>query len=235
MGRQVVIATLAFTLNSEVDAAHRAIIVDVDRQRREPFGKTNTLLQCFLNLFVIQGVRRAIDHAASIGDGGTAPALQQFDDARRTILCGRHRMFDADSPRMRQKLFGDFALFRAPRFAHRVFALFLCERLVALQKFLCLNRVIGQRFGGGIDCGQAAANHHHWQAYLHVGNRIRFCRAGQLQCHQKVGRGAHAAREAIGNIQHRRFARTHRERDVIETHREGIVGRQRATKAHAAE
>ena len=54
-----------------------------------------------------------------------------------------------------------------------------------------------------------------------------------MQRHQEIRRGTHTARKAVGNIQHCGFARTHRQRDVIEAHRKRILGRERATKAHA--
>ena len=68
---------------------------------------------------------------------------------------------------------------------------------------------------------------------LAIESRLRG--AGELQRHQEVRRGAHAAGEAVGHVEHRRLARARRERDVVEAQRERVVGVERAAEAHAAE
>jgi hypothetical protein len=80
------------------------------------------------------------------------------------------------------------------------------QRLVALQELLDLDRVVGQRLGRGVDRGQAAADHHHRQAQLHVGDGVLLGRARELQRHQEVRRRAHAARQPVGHVEHRRLA-----------------------------
>ena len=118
---------------------------------------------------------------------------------------------------------------RAPRRVHAastaVAPLLRHQRLVAREKFLDLHRVVGERFGGRIDRGQAAADDDDRQAQLHVGDRIVLRRAGELQRHQEIGRGAHAVGETVRQIEHRRPARAGSERDVIEAERERIFAR----------
>ena len=81
---------------------------------------------------------------------------------------------------MRQKFFGDFALLRRPHISHRVLAFFYGQCMVTLQEFFGLNGVVGEGLGGSIDGGETAADDDHWQAYLHIGNRVRLCGAGEL-------------------------------------------------------
>jgi len=50
--------------------------------------------------------------------------------------------------------------------------------LVAPQEFLHLQRVIGERFGGGVDGRQSAPDHHHGEPNLQVGDRVHLGRAG---------------------------------------------------------
>ena len=79
-----------------------------------------------------------------------------------------------------------------------------------------MHRIVGERFGRGVDRGQAAADHHHGQAQLHVGDGVRLGRAGELKGHQEVGGRAHAAREPVRNVEHRGLARAHAKRHVVE-------------------
>ena len=109
------------------------------------------------------------------------------------------------------------------------------QRFVAREELLHLHRVVGERFGRGVDRGQAAADHHDRQADLQVGDRFVLRRAGELQRHEEVGGGAHAAREAVRDLEHRRPAGTGAQRDVVEAVGEGFVDGQRAAEAHAAE
>ena len=56
-----------------------------------------------------------------------------------------------------------------PFVAHRVLADFGGENVETRQEFFHLHQVIGERLGGGVDGGQAAADHHHRQAQLQIG------------------------------------------------------------------
>ena len=126
-------------------------------------------------------------------------------------------------------------LFLAPAPAHRRARALSRQRLVARQELLHLQRVVGERLRGGVDGGQAAADHDDRQADLQIGDRVGLGRTGELQRHQEVRRGAHAAREAVGQLQHRRAAGARRHRDVVEAQRERILGAERSAEAHATE
>ena len=54
----------------------------LDRERRQPLGEADALLERLPDLLVVQRVGRAVEQALAVGDGHPAPALQQFDDAR---------------------------------------------------------------------------------------------------------------------------------------------------------
>ena len=62
----------------------------------------------------------------------------------------------------------------------------------------------------------------------------RLRRARELQRHQEVGRLAHAADQVVLDVDDRRLARARRDRDVVEAHRERLVGVDGAAEAHAA-
>ena len=119
--------------------------------------------------------------------------------------------------------------------ANRVFADVGGQRLEALEELAHLHHVVGEGLGGGVDRRQPAADHHHRQAQLHVGDRVFLGGAGELQRHQEVRSGAHAARQAVRNVEHGRLARADAQRDVVEAHRHGVLQRHRAAEAHAAE
>ena len=176
---------------------------------------------------MVEGVGGAVHQAAAVGDGNAAPMAQQFD-----VLFPRRF---PQGPRVREIFLGDFAFLIVPAGAHRVFADVRGERLVAGEEFVHLHHVVGERFGRGVDRGQAAADHHYRQAQLHVGHRIFLGRAGQLQRHEEVGGRAHAAREAVRDVEHRRLARADAKRDMVEAHLHRVLERQRAAEAYAAE
>ena len=56
----------------------------------------------------------------------------------------------------------------------------------------------------------------------------------ELQRHQEVGRLAHAADQVVLDVDDRRLARARRDRDVVEPHRERLVGVDGAAEADAA-
>ncbi len=99
------------------------------------------------------------------------------------------------------------------------------ERLVAVQEFLDLDRIIGHRLGRGVDRGQAAADHHGRQAQLQVGDGIRLRRTGELQGHQEIRGHAHAAGQAVRQVEQGRLAGAERQRDMIEAQLEGLIER----------
>ena len=122
-----------------------------------------------------------------------------------------------------------------PAPAHLALATLGDQRLIAMQELLHLQRIISERFRCRVDGGEAAADHHHRQAKLHVGDGIRLGRAGELQRHQEIGRLTDAARERIGHVDKGRPPRAGAERDVIEAHRERILDRDGAAEAYPAE
>ncbi len=225
----------AESLQREAHALDRAVVVHVHRQRREAFGKGDAFFQRLFHLFVVERVRGAVDEAPAVGDGDAAPMLQQFDQARRARLARGKAALVADGTRVGEEFLGDFAFLVVPFVAHRMFADFGGENLEAREEFFHLHQIIGERLGRRVHCGQAAADHHHRQAQLHVGDRIGLGRAGELQRHQEIGGGAHAAREAVGDVEHGGLARTHAQRQMVEAELGRILHRQRAAEAHAAE
>jgi len=118
--------------------------------------------------------------------------------------------------------------------AHGVLARFGGKGLEAREELLDLHQVVGERLGRRVDRRETAADHHHGQAQLHVGDRVRLGRAGQLQRHEEVGGGAYSAREAVGDVEHGRLAGAHGERDVVEAKLHRILQRDRAAEAHPA-
>ena len=74
------------------------------------------------------------------------------------------------------------------RSAHRRLAALGHQRAVARREFLHLAHVVGEAFGRGVDRGQPAADHHHRQPELQIGDGGQLRRAGQLQRHQEIRR-----------------------------------------------
>ena len=219
----------------EADRPGMAEGVHVDRQRRMAIDDANAFLQSLGHFLVVQGVAGRVDEPLAVGDGDAAPAVEQLANSWRAPFRRGVRPLVADRPAVGQELVGDHRFFLAPAGAHRRFAAFADQALVAGQELLHLDRVIGQRLGRRVDRRQAAADHHHRQAQLHVGDGLGLGSTGQLQGHEEVGGRAHAARQAVGDRQHRRPAGADRERDMVEAHIEGLVQGDGAAEAHAAE
>src|ERR1700682_4579842 len=91
------------------------MVIDLDRDRRQPFRETNALLQRLFYFLVIERVRRAVDQATAIGDGHATPTLKQLQHARCTSVLRRRYALGADRSRMRQVFLRDLGLVGGPR------------------------------------------------------------------------------------------------------------------------
>ncbi len=222
-------------LRAQLHRTGGAARIDVDADRAQAFRVDDAFFQRLFDFLVIERVRRAVDHAFAIRHGDAAPAAQQFEDAGR--LAGRSRAcpLGADRMRVRKEFRGHLGVLSAPARPHSRLAAFDAQLLVALQELLDLHRVVRQRFGRRVDGRQAAADHQHRQPQLHVRERAGLGRAGELQRHQEVRRSAHAARQSVRDVEHRRAPGAHRQCDVIEAELESVLQRQRATEPHATE
>ena len=136
---------------------------------------------------------------------------------------------------MRDEFIGQRVFVSAPPGTNRRLADVGNQRLVTSEKSVDLTHVISQRLGRGINRGQTAADHDCGQPQLHVGDRIGLRGTGELQGHQEVACGSHAASQAIGNIEGGRFAGPDRQRDMVKAQPPGIVHAQCAAKAHTAD
>ena len=135
---------------------------------------------------------------------------------------------------MREVLLGDFGLFVIPFVAHAPGARTSHEAFVAREELLDLQGIVGEGLGCRVDGREAAADHDDGKPHLQVRDRIGLRRTRELQGHQEVGSGAHAAREPIGKVEHRGLAGAQAQRDVVESHLEGRFGGEGAAEAHAA-
>ena len=147
----------------------------------------------------------------------------------------RARAFVADGAPMGEVFLGGEPLFRPPRSFHRGAPLLGNQLLVAGEKFFHLDRVVRERLGRRVDRRESAADDHDRQAQLHVGERVALGRAGKLQRHQEVGRGAYAIDQSVRQLEHGRPARAGRERDMVEAELERAFRVERAAETHAAE
>src|SRR5256885_10938049 len=104
-----------------------------------------------------RGLSRPPPAAPGAADRDPAPAIDQLRQARRPAVTSGSLALGADRAGMRNELLGDLALGGVPVGAHCLRATLSRQRLVACEKLLDLQRVIGERLGRGVDCGQAAA------------------------------------------------------------------------------
>ena len=211
--------------------------VGFHRLGSQPLREANGLFHRLGHFFVVQGIGWAVGQLTPIGQRRAAPGFQQARQSGFPIFAFGQRPFRGDGRRVGQEFLGDFGFLGRPTGAHGGLPAFSDQSAVAQREFFHLPHVIGQAFRRGIDRRQPAADHHHGQAQLQIGDGRTFRRPGQLQCHQEVRRLSHPARQPVRNVQHRRAPRAHAQRDVIEPHRPGVVDRQRraAAEPHAAE
>ena len=91
-----------------------AALVDLDGERRQPFGEADALLQRLLHFLVVERVRRAVDQPPAVGDRRRRPTRAA---ARRCAAARPARAAAARSARnrarMRQELLRDRALPRS--------------------------------------------------------------------------------------------------------------------------
>ena len=211
--------------------------VGVNGNGRKTLGEANGFFHRFRHFLVVQRVGRAIGQLAAVGDGRAAPGVQQLGNAEGAVFVVRRLAFGADGSCMGEEFIGGFGFFGGPCGSHRGLAPFAHQQAVARGELLHLPHVVGEAFGRRIDRRKPAADHHHRQADLQVGDGGHLGRAGQLQRHQEVGRLPHPARQPVGDVQHGGFAGAHAQRDVVEAHRPGVVhgNRRAAAEPHAAE
>ena len=226
---------LAALFSGHLEGAGMAVGVDLDRHRRQAFGEADVLFQRLEHFLVVQGVGRRIDQPTAVSDGDAAPAVDQPGDVGRAALAGGLRPLLADRMSVRDELVGDLALLVVHGRAHGGEPALLHQRLMADQELLDLQRIVGERFCRGIDRRQAAADHHHRQADLQVGDRVLLGSTSELQRHQEVRRRAHTARQPVGQVEHGRLAGSCAQRHVIEAHGEGVLDGHGSAEAHAAE
>ena len=208
--------------------------IDLDGDRGQHLGEADALLHRLCDLLMVEGVARRIDEAPAIGDGHPAPGIDEAGEARRPALAPGRLALVADRAGVGDELLGDLALGAVPCRAHRFGAALGDQGLVAVEEFLDLHRVIGERLGRGIDRGEAAADHHDRQAHGQIGDAVRLGRAGQLQRHQEIGSLAHPGDEAVVHRDHGRTAGPGAQRDMVEAEGKRAGNRQRAAKAHPA-
>ena len=148
-------------------------LVHLDRRRRQALGEADALLQRLLDLLVVERVARRVDQAAAIGDGDAAPAVEQS----RSRGASPAAAATARSARMARAWAMNSSATGAPppSSAARTAASprSAASASIAPQELLDLQRVIGQRLGRRVDRGQAAADHHHRQAQLQIGDGVR--------------------------------------------------------------
>ena len=222
-------------LGGEPQRPRAAEAIEQDLFRRQPFGEPDALLQRLRHLFVVERVARRIDHAPPIDDGGAAPLPKQLRELRLAAFARGLLALGADRARMLQEFGCGVGFLRRPAGADGGFAALLDQGLVAAEELLDLQRIIGERLGGGVDRGEPAADDHDRQAHLQVGEAVGLGGAGELQRHQEVGGLAHAGGEPVLHRHDGRAAGAGAQRDVVEAEREGAVDGERAAEAHAAE
>ena len=135
-------AVAVSTLGGQGDRAHGARFVDVDAARVHALGDADAFLERLLHLFVVQGVRRAVDQPLAIGEGDAAPLAQKPDDIGVPAFGGGTCAFVAQRASVAQELLGGLCLARRPGGPHSVLADRIGQCLMPREELLDLNRVV---------------------------------------------------------------------------------------------
>ena len=228
-------SVLADFLTRQTDRLGMAVVVHLDGGWRDQFHEAKTLVQGIDNFVMVEGIARGVDHAPAIGDGDAAPLLDKLHEVGTApLFLGRRALF-LHILGMGQELVGDLRFLLAIEAAHRLFALFVHQNVIALAEFLHLAHVIGHGFGGRIDGGEAAADHHRGQPQLQIGDGFLLGRTGQLQRHQKVRGLTHATGQAVGHRKIGGLARARAHGDMVESHGKGRFLGDGTAETHTAE
>ena len=217
----------------ELHRLQRAALVGDAGERRQLLDEADPLLEELGDLLVVEAIGRAVGHVAPVDQRDAAPLLDQRREVRHLAGRDRARPLGPHRAPVLEELARDLALLVVVGQLQRRGRL-VPQRLPALEELLDLDRVVGGRLGGGVDAGQPAADHQRRQPDLQAGERVALERPRQLQRHQEVGRLAHAADQVVLDVDDRRLAGARRDPDVIEPHRERLVGVDRAAEADAA-
>ena len=159
-------------------------------------------------------------------------------DQRRKIwrlsAGGGTRALGADGTTVRDELIEDLDLLGIKSGSYMGLAILSDQRLVAIERLLDLNWVIGHDLGSGIDSGQATADDAGREPHLQVGKRRALCGSAQLQTHQKVRGLADATAQVVFDIDNGRLTCACRDRNMMETKSPCVIQGQRAAKTYTA-
>ena len=138
--------------SASIRVGHRLLGLEV-LDERDP------LFEGLDDLFVVEPIGRRLLHRAAVDDRDAAPLAAE---ARRSpALRRRARARSRSSPHLRsvvEKSVQGLPLLAVEDRSHGRFALFGHERLVAAQRLLDEQRVIGEQLRRRVDGGQAAAD-----------------------------------------------------------------------------
>ena len=223
------------TLVGEADRLGGPGFIDFDLLGNQAFGEADAFLEGLGDFLVIEGIAGGIDQAAAIGDGGTTPGIKQVDELWAAAFFGGFGALVADGAGVGEEFLGGLAFLGGPLIADERWAVGGGEFLIAAEEFFDLDDVVGERFGAGVDGGEAAADDDDGHADLEVGEGLGLGRAGELEGHEEIGGLADAAGEAVLHRNNGRTAGSCAQRDVIEAHVEGAVDGEGAAETDAAE
>ena len=187
------------------------------------------------HFLVVQPIGRSLFHRASVRDRNAAPFPAEAREVRGLARRGGALALLADGQAVGEQPVEGVALLVIERGPHGGLGLVRAQLLVAVERLLGLDRVVGEQLRGRVDGRQAAADDDRGQLRLEVGEGLFLERARQLQGHQEVGGLAHAADDVVLDRDDRRAPGAGGDRDVVEAGLEGLLGRDGAAEAHAAE
>src|SRR5262249_24293036 len=109
------------------------------------------------------------------------------------------------------------------------------QALIAIERFLNLDYVVGHQLCRRINTRQAAPDDDRGQVDLEIRQAVLLVSARSLQTHQKVGRLPHATQNIVLHRNQRGLTSTCRNGDVIEPVVPSIVDRQGSSKSNTVE
>src|SRR5450759_584775 len=212
-------------LPPEDDGPERAELVGDRLHGIDILDEADALLERLDDLLVVQAVGGRLLHRAPVGDVRTAPELHELREVRRLAGALRPRALRADGLPVPELADEQPAFLGGEPGENRGLSLRAGERRESVEGLLDVERVIGLRFGGGVDRRQASADDEDRQVDVQVRERVFLEGARELERHEKVGGLPHAADEVVLHRDERRLPGARRDRDVVESEIEGLLVR----------
>ncbi len=142
--------------------------------RIDRLDEGDAFLERLDHLFVIETIGRRIHHALAVRDAHASPPAYERNEIRRAIGFLRGGALRTNRAAVHEKFVEQLQFLGVVGAAHTLVAEIRHERLIPLERFFHLQRVVGHQLGRRVDGRQSSTDHHGRKPRLQIreGTRV---------------------------------------------------------------